>query len=110
MLFGGEHIYIGNYTQYEAQSYNRVHIAKTPTSILALLKSTPIKKHDTIVLSTGISNGCASYNVVNQQIEYIASLNVKFIVLKDNSCMGSDSVLRIKCNEFKRCTYKKWLG
>lgn len=100
-------VYVGDYSLYDSNTFNNVIVDRNPRNILSTLKNLDYSNIDQVILSTGVSNSCSSYKIAEEQIKYLGSQNVKFIVIKNNSCMGVDSVLRRSCNAQKKCTYKE---
>ena len=100
-------VYVGDYSLYDSNTFNNVIVDRNPRNILSTLKNLDYSNIDHVILSTGVSNSCSSYKIAEEQIKYLVSQNVKFIVIKNNSCMGVDSVLRRSCNAQKNCTYKE---
>lgn len=101
-------IYIGDYTQYQAKYLKNIDLHQSPKDVLNSLTSLDYKKIDNVVLSTGVSNRCADYKVAEAQIKFLASKNINFIVIKDKSCFGVESVLRKACESSTKCKYKEF--
>ncbi len=95
------YVYVGSFESSEIQS--RTHW-ETPKDIYEELITDSYRNDDKVILSTGISNQCSDRTYIKKQIKFLSENVEELIVIKDEVCIGGESLLRLECKKYSNCT------
>lgn len=92
-------IYIGDFYKKGINSYQPF----SSNEIKNFIQNHPFNKSDKVVTTAGLELSCSNYKSVKDQLNLLTNKVSKIYLVKNYSCFGAESHLKIECAKIKKC-------
>lgn len=92
-------VYIGDFYKKDINSYQPI----SANEIKIFMENHPFNKRDIVVTNAGLNLSCSNYKTVQNQLELLKNKVSKIYLVKNYSCFGVNTHLKLECAKIKKC-------